>query len=651
MRTRRADAERLVLWGLLAAWCLWLAFSAIVDGDVWFHLAGGRYTLTHLHPPLTDPFSYPSFGRPYICLQWLFQLLVYSFYRAFGEAGLVSCKALLVLAGFAMVHWACGLSSADGSLLLMATVTIACSETCTLRPQLLSLIYLAAFLGLWRKGRWPWLFPLLQLLWVNTHGLFVLGLFIVGVWAAGSIRSRWRVLLCTAAACFVNPYGLRGVLFPLTLATRIMGRSVYSENIQEFQPALGHALFLRHAAGWACLALFLACLTAGVVAWRRGRRRSEVAQLAVLFAGFAFLYLRAFRNIPLFAVVATWVLVALAPRVRRWSARYLRTRIGVAGSFLLLPIGICAWEAIAGYPTLLRRRQGVPGLPGVAGHAFPEGAATFLRETALPLARAGSTRPAAADAGPGSTPARHSGALFNDFNWGGYLIHELYPDALVFIDPRLEVHTAEHFTRYVALTRDASRFEALDREYSFDLAVFSHVPFVGMPDLFQYLWSRKEWRLAYADATAAVFRRCPESGGKGASPDPVLTSPPSTEAFGNLRRRYVAGEPVPFRPWRRPPLARLYPLVGWGHLFLYMGETVRGAACLLEAARYAPEVGDLHLFVAFAAVRLEDAEFFRSALTMLYTVQPDHRELEGLTRLGLHLILASDTAAANSNVE
>ena len=648
MHAGKPDAERLVLWGLLAAWCLWLAFSAIVDGDIWFHLAGGRFTVEHLHPPFTDPFSHASFGRPYICLQWLFQLLVYSFYRAFGETGLVACKALLVLVVFGMVHWACRLSLADGSLLLLTAVTIACSKACTLRPQLLSLIYLAVFLGTWRRGKRTWLFPLLQLLWVNTHGLFVLGLFVVVVWAAGAIRSRWRVLLCTAAACFANPYGLRGVLFPLTLATRIMGRNVYSQNIQEFQPALGHAFFLRHAAGWACLGLFFACVVAGVLAWRHGRRRRETVQLFVLLLGFAFLYLRAFRNIPLFALVASWTLVAFAPEIGRWSARYLRTRVGLAGSLLLLPLGLRAREAIAGYPTILRRRQGVPRLAGLAGHAFPEGAAAFLRQTALiprppddPLASGpGLVGPGAVAKHP--IPGRQ-GVLFNDFNWGGYLIHRLYPGARVFIDPRLEVHTAEHFARYVDLARDASRFDALDREYSFDHAVFSHFPFVGLPDLFQHLWSHEEWRLVYADTTAAVFRRVPESVEGSAVPEPLLEDTPATEPFAALRRQYLAGSRVPFRPWRTPALARVYPLVGWGHLFLYTGETERGAACLLDAARVAPEIGDLHLFVAFAAVRLDDAELFRTAVATLCVVQPKHRELASITRLGLHLIPAADT--------
>src|SRR5205823_4389426 len=52
------------------------------------------------------------------------------------------------------------------------------------RPETLSLLYLAAFLAvIFRWDRFPWLalvLPVVQVAWVNTQGLFVFGPIVLG---------------------------------------------------------------------------------------------------------------------------------------------------------------------------------------------------------------------------------------------------------------------------------------------------------------------------------------------------------------------------------------------------------------------------------------------------------------------------------------
>ena len=56
------------------------------------------------------------------------------------------------------------------------------------------------------------------------------------------------------------------------------------------------------------------------------------------------------------------------------------------------------------------------------------------------------------------------GPLFNDFNWGGYLIWQLYPTYRVSIDGRMAVYGPARFAEHVTITelRPGWR-EALDR--------------------------------------------------------------------------------------------------------------------------------------------------------------------------------------------
>ena len=99
--------------------------------------------------------------------------------------------------------------------------------------------------------------PLFQVLWVNTHGLFVFGPIVLGcylverlirVWigcetsggtSKGGLRCFWRHLLpvsaAVAIACLLNPYGLRGAMFPLELFPKISDpANPYKTYVDEF---------------------------------------------------------------------------------------------------------------------------------------------------------------------------------------------------------------------------------------------------------------------------------------------------------------------------------------------------------------------------------------------------------------------------------
>jgi hypothetical protein len=129
------------------------------------------------------------------------------------------------------------------------------------RPELFSLAFRAAYMAvLLRCDRRPalaWALPAIQVLWVNSHGLFILGPLILGAYVAdGALRalryrgaahapadrtwSRWWMhvglaLVAVVAACLVNPYGARGAMLPLELFPKIGAQGdIYKANIIEF---------------------------------------------------------------------------------------------------------------------------------------------------------------------------------------------------------------------------------------------------------------------------------------------------------------------------------------------------------------------------------------------------------------------------------
>ena len=138
------------------------------------------------------------------------------------------------------------------------------------RPETLSLLYLSIYLAvLCRWDRFPalaWLLPFVQVAWVNSQGLFVLGPILLGFalvdaalrrGAFAPERRRWwqTVVAASAAtglACLLNPYGIHGAIYPLELAGT-MSNPIFSRSIAELTPI---PLFIQKA-GLANLSLLL----------------------------------------------------------------------------------------------------------------------------------------------------------------------------------------------------------------------------------------------------------------------------------------------------------------------------------------------------------------------------------------------------------
>jgi hypothetical protein len=102
-----------------------------------------------------------------------------------------------------------------------------------------------------------WVLPVIQVVWINVHGLFVLGPLIMGAYLIDHLsramyqrasngpqespggQSWWKHIggaaACVGAACLANPYGLRGALLPLELFPKITAwGGLYKSYIAEF---------------------------------------------------------------------------------------------------------------------------------------------------------------------------------------------------------------------------------------------------------------------------------------------------------------------------------------------------------------------------------------------------------------------------------
>ena len=267
---RQSHFKKLVSYAALLAVALVGAMFVslrdfFADPDVWWHLKVGATLLSTHRWPSTDPYSFTAHGSPWIAYEWLGEVLLAAVYRAWGLQGLMALNLTLagaiLLALYAFATLRCRNSKAAFVVCAVSLPLIYLS--CTLRPQMLGYLLLVLTLialERFRQGR-PgalWLLPLLFLVWVNTHGSFVIGLGALAVYGAsglvhihwGELRSRlWTsgerlrlelVTLLSLVALTLTPYGTEVCLYPLNMA---FSQPINVGNIKEWQAMMFGAFF------------------------------------------------------------------------------------------------------------------------------------------------------------------------------------------------------------------------------------------------------------------------------------------------------------------------------------------------------------------------------------------------------------------------
>ncbi len=246
---------------LVVALAAVLALRRLDNTDTWWHLAGGRWIVTHGGIPSNDPLSWTVPDHPWTNVQWLFDVLIYGLYQLGGPSLLVVTAALAYSAATALllVNLRRHLDPLLASLLGAFAVLIA-QERFAIRPEMISYLLLQVILWLYATGRVAgrkrlWFLPAIMCLFANCHSLFVVGEVMIACQMAGVLLSDapvlppgWRrhvepkvrsQVLATGAAALAatiaNPFGLKGALFPFVLMSRISGEYPFFRTIGEFK--------------------------------------------------------------------------------------------------------------------------------------------------------------------------------------------------------------------------------------------------------------------------------------------------------------------------------------------------------------------------------------------------------------------------------
>jgi hypothetical protein len=466
-------AQALVLAVLFAVPALICVRAAcVIDLDIWWHLRTGEWMLLHHAVPHVDLYSAELAGRPWLAYSWLFELLTVKLFQWLGLAGIVAYSSAMVLAiTVALFHMVRRLQG-DFTLAVLLTFAAVYSmgRLYTPRPWLFTILFFILEMDILIEARktgrvreLAWL-PVIFALWANLHiqfvdGLFVLGLAwveaVVALWWKGAetrLRSAWMGLALAASllATLLNPYGWRIYQAAFDLATQ--GGALNKVTELQAMPFRGLPDFLI---------LLLALGSAAALAWRRRFQPFETALLA--FA--AVLAFRSQRDVWVMATVGALILASSITSSEKKSIVRL-PRLATALAVLVAGFAVLAGSRVMRGNNARLETQLAKNLP----------------VSAVEAVRA----------------KGYAGPLYNNYNWGGYLVWALRMP--VSIDGRQNLYGDQRIDRSLA-TWNAEPDWASDAQLTSAGVVIGPVK----APLTQVLRLDPRCQLVYEDNLAAVF--------------------------------------------------------------------------------------------------------------------------------------------------
>jgi hypothetical protein len=475
---RRIFSFPVALCSLLAVLSTLTVQSRFQDPDTWWHLKLGEVIWTTHAIPRVDLFSYTTNHHATIPHEWLGQLLIYAAWHWGGYSGLMLwlCffSAAIPIAGYLL----CSLYSGNAKVAFLGAILIWLFSTVglSIRPQMIGYLLLLVeliviHLGRTRNPRWFFALPPLFALWINCHGSFFLGMLVMGAFLlsaffefqfGGLVAHHWstltrRTLMWTmglsVAALFLNPGGVRQILYPLDA---MVNQHVLLASVEEYQP-----LQFTSARGIAMAAVL------GLIVLLAIARRAEIFwdELILLAAG-AWLAASHQRLLFVFGILAAPVIVRQLSK--SWENYSRANDLPGANAFLIATSIIAIWWA---FPSRQNLEQQVED-------KSPVKAIEFIHSHHL------------------------SGPMLNEFVYGGYLMWAA-PEDPVFIDGRADIYdwtgVLAEFGRWATLQDDPN---ALLNKYGINFCLLT-----PQSPMARVLPLMSGWKAVYADNNAVIFQR------------------------------------------------------------------------------------------------------------------------------------------------
>jgi hypothetical protein len=470
-------------------------YPGLADTDFYWHLKTGEYIVSTRSVPQVDLFSHTFLGKSWVLHEWLSEVILYLTMNWFGFAGVAVLAAGMFAATFFVLFRLVSRLVPDEMKAMLASLLFFVPNVIFFppRPQMFSFFLFSCFLTILveykyfgETRRFKFL-PLLMLVWVNLHAVFIVGIallamFLLTEWASlrlsrsGDAR-RWRglrhlamVSACTLLVTAINPQFFQLWLYPFQVVTMDAAQSLISEwrspdfHLKEFK------YFLLLIIGFFVMLIY-------------SRRKPDLTELAIPIC-FIVAGMTALRHLPLMSI-------ALLP----FFASFYGDRVKASapattagGIDRLVPVLNAGMLAIVAMLATLAQLENKTEL--AINASLPVKAADFILRSGI------------------------SGNMLNNYDDGGYLIYRLGPGRKVFIDGRGDMYGDEFMKKFIGMYGGAAGWKEQFEKFSIDFVVCRKDAAIR-----QLLLADGSFREAHQDAVYSVLLRAgPGAPGRGARP-------------------------------------------------------------------------------------------------------------------------------------
>jgi hypothetical protein len=501
--------SNLVFVSLLVALVFGPGNGLLNDGDTGYHIRAGEVILQTWRVPTQDAFSHHQPPLKWTAHEWLSEVFMAIVYKSAGLTGIVLFFAVLLTLTHWLVFWL--LRSRSNNLILITVITLLTTATSSshwlARPHVFSLIFTLVWFALldrfqYQGQRTLLYLPLLMLPWVNLHGGYFIGLVLIAVYIIGNLlhsvganraqaMEHWHkakrllgVLILTITACLINPLGYEILLFP----ARLTSDRFLMDHVTEFLSPNFHDVLP-----------FKYMLVAMIAALALARKRLNLieVELTVLLS---YMALYSVRHVSLFAIIVAPILLKTAESIITDLpppvAKFMDTRNRVLTDIdrnltsPLWPIAVVL--LVAGLALLGSLRF------TFSEKLFPLRAVEFLQRENV------------------------SGNMFNNDEFGDYIIFAAWPKYRVFMDGRNDMYGAKLGTAYFKVANAQPGWKDVLKQYHIDWVIFD-----TNSALTAALREQHDWQPIYTDKLATIFVR------KGSANDRLLAKFPAVAFTGS----------------------------------------------------------------------------------------------------------------------
>ena len=465
------------------------------DTDLFWQMNYGKYIVqNHTLRPDHTLYSWTPVDKEWVYVSWIGEVFLYLLYSLGGLNLLFVFKyacLLIVLACLSVFSIKIKAVPVQFNLFILMLTMVGIYSGVYLKPEIFSLVFITIsvvifyFAKALNRTKLFYLFPILMLIWVNTHGGSVFGfLFITSILIGETINflfsrksalttASYKILVISSVAALcvilINPYGYHHIIMMVSQTAEAArdpnGFASNSAYIPIFKSGTWYPYYL----------FVMAPIAIGLLAYVFVKKRELDFSVLLLNVLFPFIYIMYVRGTYLWPPIWYATIVYLLYRIyggkmpeKIKGKAFLETVFAIAFLFL----GVLTIFRSIYYP-----------IGGSTWFGFGHGYMCPVEEANYIEKHFSDER------------------ILNDYGIGGYLNWRFYPNIKIFIDPRYGPFVKTGVYNDYRKFETGRSFKQFIDKYGFNVAIMRF----KYRNAVRNLIASPDWQLTYYGKVAAVF--------------------------------------------------------------------------------------------------------------------------------------------------